>query len=135
MGRQRVAPVRAVLARHPEVSSRVRSVVSHSVKICREAHGVIFVFNPDSAAQAKQLDTFHQAFVAGRSLPDTAQVVFAHFLSGDQVSVFSSHDNLKTIFTAWSDKSSASMLYITPSSAPSIQHCSDAVLLLWLCST
>ena len=54
----------------------------------REAHGVIFVFNPDSAAQARQLDTFHQAFVqqaGGQQIPDTACVVFAHFLSQSQV--------------------------------------------------
>ena len=38
--------------------------------IQRDAHGVIFVFNPDSAAQAKQLDTFHQAFIQGTSLKD-----------------------------------------------------------------
>ena len=31
----------------------------------RDAHGVIFVFNPDSEAQAKHLDSFHQAFVQG----------------------------------------------------------------------
>ena len=31
----------------------------------RDAHGVIFVFNPDSQAQAKHLDSFHQAFVQG----------------------------------------------------------------------
>ena len=49
--------------------------------IQRDAHGVIFVFNPDSAAQAKQLDAFHQAFAQGRNIPDTACVVFAHFLS------------------------------------------------------
>ena len=49
--------------------------------IQRDAHGVIFVFNPDSAAQAKQLDAFHQAFVQGRNIPDSACVVFAHFLS------------------------------------------------------
>ena len=74
---------------------------SVSVILCREAHGVIFVFNPDSAAQAKQLDTFHQAFVAGRSLPDTAQVVFAHFLSGDQqVSIYYLKSSDHLLFTA-----------------------------------
>ena len=74
----------------PAIQRSVAGCREVSVTIlCREAHGVIFVFNPDSAAQAKQLDTFHQAFVAGRSLPDTAQVVFAHFLSGDQqVSIY-----------------------------------------------
>ena len=53
--------------------------------IQRDAHGVIFVFNPESAAQAKHLDSFHQAFVQGRNVPDTACVVFAHFLSSSQV--------------------------------------------------
>ena len=55
--------------------------------IQRDAHGVIFVFNPESAAQAKHLDSFHQAFVQGRNVPDTACVVFAHFLSSSQVNL------------------------------------------------
>lgn len=57
--------------------------------IQRDAHGVIFVFNPESAAQAKHLDSFHQAFVQGRNVPDTACVVFAHFLSSSQVPHYS----------------------------------------------
>ena len=56
--------------------------------IQRDAHGVIFVFNPESAAQAKNLDSFHQSFVQGRNVPDTACVVFAHFLSSSQVNSY-----------------------------------------------
>ena len=49
--------------------------------IQRDAHGIIFVFDPDNAAQARHLDSFHQAFVQGKNIPDTGCVVFAHFLS------------------------------------------------------
>ena len=98
----------------PAIQRSVAGCSQYSVSVIilgREAHGVIFVFNPDSAAQAKQLDTFHQAFVAGRSLPDTAQVVFAHFLSGDQVSI-SLLISISMPFTPWSDKSSPTVCYI-----------------------
>ena len=47
----------------------------------RDAHGIIFVFNPESAAQAKQLDAFHQAFLRGPSISENSCVVFAHFIS------------------------------------------------------
>ena len=65
--------------------------------IQRDAHGVIFVFNPESAAQAKNLDSFHQSFVQGRNVPDTACVVFAHFLSSSQVNSYSWMSNFNLI--------------------------------------
>merc|ERR1712013_592309 len=49
--------------------------------IQRDAHGIIFVFNPESSAQAKQLESFHQAFVRGPTVTENSCVVFAHFLS------------------------------------------------------
>ena len=49
--------------------------------IQREAHGIIFVFNPESPAQAKQLETFHQAFIQGPTVSENSCVVFAHFLN------------------------------------------------------
>ena len=59
--------------------------------IQRDAHGIIFVFDPDNAAQARHLDSFHQAFVQGKNIPDTGCVVFAHFLSSSSQVKFTKH--------------------------------------------
>eukprot|EP00095_Tigriopus_kingsejongensis_P001623 maker-scaffold289_size220122-snap-gene-1.28 protein:Tk01623 transcript:maker-scaffold289_size220122-snap-gene-1.28-mRNA-1 annotation:"rab-like protein 5" len=48
----------------------------------RDAHGVIFVFNPDKEHHARELDLFHAEFVEKAGVADTQCVVFAYFRDG-----------------------------------------------------
>ena len=46
----------------------------------RDAHGVIFVFNPDKENHARELDVFHAEFVGKQpAVADSQCVVFAYF--------------------------------------------------------
>ena len=47
--------------------------------MARDAHGLVFVFNPDSTDHARQLDNFYQAFVKQAEIEDDSCVVFANF--------------------------------------------------------
>ncbi|TRY71141.1 hypothetical protein TCAL_16434 [Tigriopus californicus] len=50
----------------------------------RDAHGVVFVFNPDKEHHARELDAFHTEFVEKPGMSDTQCVVFAYFRDGRQ---------------------------------------------------
>ena len=47
--------------------------------IARDAHGVIFVFDPERERDARELEVFYSEFVQKRGMADTQCVVFAHF--------------------------------------------------------
>jgi GTPase SAR1 family protein len=50
--------------------------------IQRDAHGVIFVFDPEREQDARELEVFYSEFVEKRSISDAQCVVFAHFREG-----------------------------------------------------
>ncbi|XP_023326372.1 intraflagellar transport protein 22 homolog isoform X2 [Eurytemora carolleeae] len=52
--------------------------------IQKDAHGIVFVFNPDNSAHVKQLDSLYQALVQSTSMQDSNCVVFAHYLGSNK---------------------------------------------------
>lgn len=47
--------------------------------IARDAHGVVFVFDPERERDARELEVFYSEFVQKRGVSDAQCVVFAHF--------------------------------------------------------